>query len=321
LSREDDHLRKKTAKRFELVENYLLKICDRGHHTYFNVELRELSLDEITELCEGRVPNIKQMVNSGYADIRQESEWDKYLEGKGRSNTTDLIQRDVKLYWAIENIRKQEKVSKARAIEIVSENWPSGLGAYLGEHAIDEIYRNYAPVFRLVKKTYKIFEKVNSNWLEKTVVLEEDPTLNFPLRDGAAYALREMKVITGRYPIDRPTGIFEDIHRIFELPFEEDIEREIEIYQRIRKRAFGVTYNHPLGLKLLSMGSFRDRLEDTSNRLGNTIKQVSRVYEYDFNKLITLYRHYRLIEAEDNAQDRLKVYEQLESDLAKTELF
>ena len=171
----------------------------------------------------------------------------------------------------------------------------------LGDDAIKQVYKNYAPIFRFLRG--------------------EDRTLSFPLRDAATYALREMKVLTGRYPINRPTGILEDIHKILELPFEEDIEEEIAIYQRVRNKAFRVTYVHPLRLKWLSMGDFKDRLENRSEKIRNALEKISSINNYDFKKTVTIYHHYRLIEAEDNGQNRFKVYERMQSDLKELQPF
>ena len=143
----------------------------------------------------------------------------------------------------------------------------------------------------------------------------------FALRAGAAYALREMKTLTGKYPIARPTGIIEDIHRILELPFEEDIEKEIAAYQIIREKAFKVTFIHSLRLKCLSLGDFKIRFENRSEKIRKTMQKVSSKCNFNFEALITIYHHYRLIEAEDNGQDRFKVYERLQSDLEDIKRF
>jgi len=279
-------MRKKAPKRYDLVKDYFLKICDRGHHS-----LKSFTLSP-EELHNGRIPN-------GYEFV-EFSEWDKYLEGKGRANTADLIKRDIKVFWAVENIRDQKKISiedskfAEGAVSIAVKTWSADLGPHLGESVVAEIYKNYAPVFRFLKN--------------------ENSTLNFPLRDAAAYALREMKVLNNWFP-NIPPGICEDLHKIFKLPVENNIEKEIEIYQRIRNKSFGVTYLHPLRLKQISMGDFNNRFENRSERITNAIKDASTKYNIEFSKIIEFYHHYRLIEADDNNQDRLRVYERLQSDL------
>jgi len=307
-------LQRKTPKRFEVVKTYLLKICDQGHHVYYDVHLK-LSPEEFAELYEGKV-DIKKLKQRGDFKEMELSEWDKFLEGRGQSNTAELIERDVNLYWAINNLCSQKGISTGKAADALIGDWPSDIKEYLGKWAIKEIYKKWTAIFRF-RKRIPLIDGATGKQYGWT---EEEPFLNFSLRDAAAYALRETKVLTGRYPISRPTGILEKIHKILELPFEEDIEREIEIYQRIRKKSFGVTYIHPLRLKWLSMGKFKERFENRSEKIISSIKELSKKYKYDLDKLITLYSHYRLIEAEDNGQDRSKVYEQLELDLRNIKL-
>ena len=287
--------KRKTPKRYELVKNYLLKICDRGHHAYYDIHL-ELAPEELEELHKGKAPNLEQLATSGRASIVEASDWDKFLQS-GRKDTPALIERDVKIFWAVENLRNQKSVSINKAVDELISNWPPDFGPHLGDSVVDEIYKNYVPIFRFTQG--------------------EDHFLNFPLRDAAAYALREEKVLSNWFP-NKPSEILEQVHKILELPFEEDIESEIGIYQRIRHKSFGVTYVHALGLRQESTGRIKDRFVNRGERIREAMDTISKKYEIEQNKLITVYRHYRLIEAQANGQNIGLIFEEIEEDFAST---
>jgi len=192
---------KKSPKRFSIVKNYLLKICDRGHHDYSNVSLSNLSPEDRHVLTRGELDFVK-LEQSGRAKFVRKNDWDDVLEGVGRSNTAELISRDINLYRAVEDLRKNKSMSTENAIKYLIKNWPAEFKEHLGNKTICEIYKSYVPIFRFKKVTEinKETDKIKS-WKD------EDPYLNFSLRDGAASALRELMVRTGQYPIDRPTGL------------------------------------------------------------------------------------------------------------------
>lgn len=278
---------KKSSKRYQIVRDYLFKICDRGHHSLYKLEL----LLSPEELYEKKIPDDAKAVEF--------NEWDRHLEGEGRANTAALIRRDILVYRAVEGIIEREKVPLAResdelkpdAIEILEKNWPPILkGEIISRDYIREIYRHYAPIFRFTE--------------------HENTELSFPLRDAAAYALREMKVLANWYP-NIPEGICRDIHDILELPSENAIESEIEIYQGIRKNAFGVKFTRPYKLRQVGVGAFNSRSENKPEKIAIAMKKASAIYDIDLSRLVEIYYHYRLIEAAENGQDAFKVYDQL----------
>jgi hypothetical protein len=303
-------MKRKNPKRYKLLEYYLQKIFDAGHHSYFKITL-ELSHEELIDFYDGKAPNLAQLEKSGRAEFEKRYDWDDAIGSMGRSNTARLITRDIKIFWAIEKIKTNKSISIEKAVFCLIDEWPSNFGPPLGEDTVIEIYKNYVHFLRPPQKI-----PIRDNESGKIISWEkEDDPMNFSWQEEAAYTLREMKVRTGQYPINKPTGIFEEIHRILELPFEEDIERELGLYHTIRNRAFGVTFIHPLRLVNQSMGDFINRYEKRSEKIRNAIRYVSEKYDYDFNKLLMIYYHYRLIEAGDNGQDRRKIFKKLQEDL------
>jgi hypothetical protein len=278
-------LERKTEKRFELLKWYLLKICDEGHHTRTILELSDRGEEKY---CQG-LP----ITEPEDAKIVIINEYDSAFSIDVKKNLAELIQRDIDLYWRIENLRIREAVSIEKARMAIEENWPKKLGSHLGKHAIKEIYKFYAGIFRLKKG--------------------EDPS-NFPFAEAASYKLRKSKVLRGWYFINNPVGIFADIHRMLDIPREKDIENEIPIYQEARNRAFGVTFAYPLRLLNQSMGFFKGRFENRPEKIKDALTYVTKKYEYNFEKMITIYHHYRLIEAEENGLNQGKIYKRLESD-------
>jgi hypothetical protein len=313
-------VQKKTPKSVKLVEDYLEKILDRGHHKFYKINL-DLSPEQMEEWHRGNAPEINQMVNTGHALITEHYEWDKYLKGRGQKGTLELIERDIEMYHVMEHLRT-EHGSIEKAIKALEKDSHSNFGKYsLFNKLINKdkpyalydqlksIHKAYSRIFRFVRKPVKNGSGKVVSWIK------EDPHLNFPMREGAAYALREMKVIWSRYPINKPTGIIEGIHKLLDLPFEEDIEKEVSLYQSIRRNSFGLTYFQPLKLRVQSMGSFSKRFDNRAEKIKAAIKYAENKYDINSNHLKEIYRHYRLIEAEINGHDRGRIVQRLQEDL------
>ncbi len=303
-------MRKKTPKSVKLVEDYLLKILDRGHHRFYKVNL-DLSPEQMEEWRRGNAPDLDQLVDTGHALITEHSDWDEGLEGRGQKGTLELIERNIKIYHVIENFRKEHSLSIEKAIDTLKQDSRSNFGVHLSTGEFNSIYKSYSEIFRFVKKAHRDGTGKIVSWFK------EDPFLNFPMREAAAYALREMKVIWKYYPINKPTGIFEGIHKLLNLPFEEDIEKEVPIYQSIRNRSFGLTYAESSNLRWRSMGSFSaaDRFDNRTEKIKAALKYAEDRYDINSDDLKEIYRHYRLIEAEANGQNHGRIFQRLEEDL------
>jgi hypothetical protein len=275
---------KKSPKRFKIVKTYLLKILDRSHHDFFNFSLSNLSPEKLHDLYHGKL-DLEDLEQRGHVQTERKNDWDSVIEAIGRENTPELIKRDIRVVKAIKEKKIEEKISTEKAIEKLIAKWPSEkLGAHLGIEALKEIYKNYGPTF-------------NSN------------------RDAAISALREQTALTGRYPIEKPTGILERLHRILELPFEEDIFKEIAIYRTIRNSAFGITYLDSRSLVNRSIGRLQGRFESRPQKIQAAIKNAMERFNYSFDALVSLYCDYRMIEAEANRQNTRKIRDQLQEDL------
>ena len=70
-------MQKKTPTRFEFIKWYLLKICDKGHHTYFNLKLSHEGLDS---LYHGK--GYEELIESGHAKLKKINEYDSSLPQK-----------------------------------------------------------------------------------------------------------------------------------------------------------------------------------------------------------------------------------------------
>jgi hypothetical protein len=297
-------MKKKSPKRYKLVKSYLLKICDRCHHDYFKVNLPYLSIEELHDFLNHEELDLKRFDRSGRLTIERKNDWDMVIEEMGRRNTPELIERDIKVFRAIEKIRSENGLSIEKAILHLISCWPSEIGVHLGDEALKEIHKNYFPIF-ILKSIEQIDPLVEQGEIEHGT----------SLLDAAIGALRETMVLTGRYPIEKPTGILDQIHRILGLPFENDILDEIALYQTIRNRAFGITFENFASLKNRSMGRLTDRFEKRSEKIKEAIQYTSEKHNRSFNYLVDMYREYRLIEAEANCQNRQKIYERLQEDL------
>jgi hypothetical protein len=302
-------LPKKTPKSHKLVEDYLLYILDRGHHRFYKVNL-DLSPEQIEGWRSGNSPNIDQLVNSGHASITEHSDWDEILEGRGQKGSIKIIERNIKIYHVIENYRKKNNLSIEKAINALKQDSRSNFGVHLSTDELKSIYKSYSQIFRFVRIPLKGQDGRINSWVY------EDPFLNFPMRDAAAYALREMKVLWRYYPISRPTGILEGIHKLLNLPFEEDIEKEVPIYKVIRNRSFGLTYAESSNLRWRSMGSFATavRFDNRAEKIEAALNWANNKYDISFDDLEEIYRHYRLIEAEANGQNQGQIFQRLEED-------
>lgn len=275
---------KKSPKRFKIVKTYLLKILDRSHHDYFNFSLSNLSPENLHDLYHGKL-DLEDLEQRGHVQTERKNDWDSVIEAIGRENTPELIKRDIRVVKAIKEKKIEEKISTEKAIKKLIAKWPSEkLGSHLGLDALKEICKNYGPTF-------------NSN------------------RDAAISALREQTALTGRYPIEKPTGILEQMHRILELPLEEDIFNEIAVYQTIRNAAFAITYIDSRCLINRSIGSLNGRFESRPQKIQTAIQCAMERFKYSFDALVSLYREYRMIEAEANGQNTPKIREMLREDL------
>jgi len=295
---------KKSPKRYAIVQNYLLKIWDRGHHDYFYFSHSELSPEDLHYLRQNKL-DFGELEQSGRIQIERKNYWDDVLENAGRSNTAYLISRDIKIYRTVENLRTNRNMSTETAIGHLINNWPAELDKPLEYDTVFEFHKRYASIFRSHKVPVKNPDtgKIESWRIEGA------------LRDSAVYALREMMVRTGQYPIDIPTGLLKEIHKMLELPFEKEILKEIEIYQEMRNVAFGVTFTNPDRLFNLSIGNFKLVSENRSERIKTAIATASKKYLIELPKLVEMYSHYRLIEGEENSRDQEKIYEQLQEEL------
>jgi hypothetical protein len=303
-------LSKKKPKSIKLVEDYLHKILDRGHHRFYKVNL-DLSPEQMEELRRGNAPDIDHLAYSGHAVIKEHSDWDEVLEGRGQEGTLELIDRNIKLYHVIENHRIKHSLSIEKAIDDLGQDSRSNFGVHLSTGELKSIYKSYSRIFRFVKIALRDETGKIESWVN------EDPFLNFPMREAAAYALREMKVIWRYFPINKPTGIFEGIHKLLNLPFEEDIEKEVPIYQMIRNRSFGLTYAESSNLLWRSMGSFSetDRVDNRTEKIKTALKYAEDKFDINPDDLKEIYRHYRLVEAEANGQNQGRIFQKLEEDL------
>ena len=293
---------KKTPKRFELVKNHLLKICDRGHHAFYEIHLERVHPEDFE--C-----SLDELIEKGRGSVIERNEWDRF--SKERKNTVKLIIRDIKIFRAVEELRNKEGLSLEEAIARLVSAWPKSLGEHLGECTVQEIYRNYFSVFRLGRIVLKDPPPGERRWRA------EDPKLAVPLRDGAAYALREMKVLAGWFPAI-PTPSLDEVHRALDLPLEKDIETEIGVYQSIRYTAFRVTFINELSLRNQSWGKVQNRFLKRGQKIQKAIDAVSAKSQFSKNRLTRMYRDYRLIEAQANGQDLFRIWESLQEDLLST---
>jgi len=73
---------RKSPKKYSIVNNYLLKICDRGHHDYYDISLSKFSPEDFYDLQQGKL-NFVDLQQSENAQVdRKPKKSDELLKQK-----------------------------------------------------------------------------------------------------------------------------------------------------------------------------------------------------------------------------------------------